>query len=130
MVQPARDVCVVRRNSVPKQTVAQLTRAHFDAFIHEYRKVFDGSFIATATRLLAMKRPDTFVCLDSMNRRKLCEAFSIPQAGMDYDRYWDEIVERIQDSVWWLHPKPATQLETQISAARAAFLDSLYYDHE
>ena len=50
----------------------QLTRAHFEAFIEEYRKVFDGNFVATATRLLALKRPDTFVCFDAMNRRKLC----------------------------------------------------------
>jgi hypothetical protein len=110
--------------------LGQLTRAHFDAFIGEYQEIFDGVFVATATRLLALKRPDTFVCFDSMNRRELCKAFSIPQAGMDYNRYWDEIVERIQDSEWWLHPKPATKLEKEISAARAAFLDSLYYDHE
>jgi hypothetical protein len=92
-------------------------------------KAFEGNFVGTATRLLALKRPDTFVCFDSMNRRELCQAFAIPQAGMDYDRYWDEIVERIQDSEWWLHPKPSSAIEKQISAARAAFLDSLYYDH-
>jgi len=80
--------------------------------------------------LLALKRPDTFVCFDAMNRLKLCTAFAIPQARMDYDRYWDDIVERIQDSEWWLHPDPSTKLEKRISGGRVALLDSLYYHHD
>ncbi len=106
----------------------QLTKAHFTAFVAEYRKTFKKrTFVATATRLLAMKRPDTFVCLDSRNRAELCKAFGIPQAGMSYVRYWDAIVARISDSEWWQSPLPKNKDEKRVSEARAAFLDSLYY---
>lgn len=107
----------------------ELTKSHYEDFIAHYEKALPGNFLATATRLLAMKRPDTFVCLDSRNKQKLCSAFGIQSTGMDYQRYWDEIVMRIRDCDWWLNPKPASPMETKIADGRAAFLDSLYYKH-
>ena len=47
---------------------------------------------------------------------------------MDYERYWDDIVERIYDSDWWQNPNPENENEEKVSEARAAFLDSLYYE--
>ena len=93
-----------------------------------FTKVFTGNYIATATRLLAMKRPDVFVCIDNKNRSNLCKAFGIIQLGLDYGRYWDEIIERIYDSHWWQNPDPKDSVENVVSDFRAAFLDSLYYD--
>lgn len=108
----------------------ELTKSHFDAFVREYTKAFPGNWIATATRLLALKRPDTFVCLDNQNRKRLSEAFDIVQSGIDYERYWSEIVERIRDSEWWNNPQPKNASEEAVSEGRAAFLDSLYYDRD
>lgn len=105
----------------------QITKIHYQRFLEHYKKTFEGNYLATATRLLAMKRPDTFVCLDSKNRSALCKDFEITQAGLDYDRYWNEIIERIYDSNWWINPKPKNKIEKSISDSRAAFLDSLYY---
>jgi hypothetical protein len=105
----------------------KITRQQYRNFIRFFSKTFPGNYIATATRLLCMKRPDTFVCFDSKNRSRLCKDFRIVQSNMDYDRYWDDIVERILDSDWWLNPKPINEEEEKISEARAAFLDSLYY---
>lgn len=105
----------------------QLTKMHFEAFIREYRKTSSDRLVATATRLLAMKRPDRFVCFDSRNRAALCKEFAIPQTGMSYERYWDEIVERIADSEWYLNPAATSRDEERVGEARAAFLDSLYY---
>ena len=74
-----------------------------------------------------MKRPDVFVCVDSRNLRELCKEFGIRQAGMTYDRYWEDIIERIRDAKWWNCPKPREPEESAIWEARAAFLDALYY---
>ncbi|MDD4417118.1 MAG: phospholipase D family protein [Proteiniphilum sp.] len=106
----------------------QITKKHFDNYIKYFTQTFTGNYIATATRLLCMKRPDTFVCFDSKNRSTLCKDFGIVQSEMDYDRYWDDIVERIYDSDWWQNPDPKNETEEKISEARAAFLDSLYYE--
>lgn len=106
----------------------QITRIHYDNFIKYFKKTFTGNYLATATRLLSMKRPDTFVCFDSKNKSALCKDFGIFQSGMNYERYWDDIIERIYDSDWWLNPNPQDDIERKVREARAAFLDSLYYE--
>lgn len=106
----------------------QITKIHYQRFLESYKQTFDGNYLGTATRLLAMKRPDVFVCLDSKNKSALCKDFEIVQSGLDYDRYWDEIIERIYDSQWWINPKPKDKREKNVSDSRAAFLDSIYYE--
>jgi hypothetical protein len=66
---------------------SEVTQAEFDRFVAILRTAFTNVGIATATRLLAFKRPDYFVCLDSKNRDKLCEEFDIPK-NVDLDDYW------------------------------------------
>lgn len=105
----------------------QITHNHYQKFIDQYKKTFSGNYLATATRLLAMKRPDTFVCLDNKNKSALCKDFGIIQSGLDYERYWNDIIMRIYDSEWWNNPNPKNEKEQKVSEARAAFLDSLYY---
>lgn len=105
----------------------QITHLHYQNFIHYFNKTLPGNYIATATRLLAMKRPDTFICLNNANRSALCGDFRIPKSHMTYDRYWLDIIERIYDCEWWKKPTPKNDTEKAISQGRAAFLDSLYY---
>lgn len=105
-----------------------VTKKHYENYIKYFTQTFTGNYIATATRLLCMKRPDTFVCFDSKNRSALCKDFGIIQSEMDYDKYWDDIVERIYDSDWWQNPNPKNDTEESVNEARAAFLDSLYYE--
>lgn len=107
----------------------EVSRAMYLRFIERYRKAFpDGrDGISTATRLLAMKRPDTFICLDARNKEGLCDAFGISR-GVSYEVYWDSIIERVMDSAWWCVPMPRPGVEREVWEARAAFLDSLFYD--
>ena len=109
----------------------EVTREHYTEFINAYVKAFPeerGHGLATATRLLTMKRPDYFVCFDSANQRGLCEAFgSNLLSSHDYDRYWDSVIERILISQWWKSPRPKQAQGMKVWDGRAAFLDSLYY---
>lgn len=106
-----------------------VTRNDYLEFVRLYRKAFEsgGDGVGTATRLLAMKRPDVFVCLDSKNRRRLLKDFGI-RGGVDYTRYWDSIIEKVMKSAWWNAPTPQPGLEQDVWKARAAFLDCVYYD--
>lgn len=106
-----------------------ITRETYLAYIDEYRRAFpEGRHgIATATRLLAMKRPDLFVCLDARNETGLCKAFGI-RRNVGYEEYWDSVIERILESTWWNAPTPESGNERAVWLARAAFLDSIYYD--
>jgi hypothetical protein len=106
-----------------------VTREEYLEFIAEYKKAFpngrDG--VPTASRLLAMKRPDIFVCLSSLNKKRLCADFAI-KGTVSYEKYWDSIIERIKEARWWTSPEPADEIERRVWAARAAFLDSHYYE--
>lgn len=104
----------------------------YDEFVELFRKAFKGKNhkggIATASRLLAMKRPDTFVCVSSANRHGLCDAFGTSFSTLDLSNYWDRIIVPMQLSPWWLYERPNSPLEKRIWYNRAALLDSIYYD--
>jgi HKD family nuclease len=107
-----------------------VTRAQYQQYIEEFLVAFPngGHGLGIASRLLALKRPDQFVCLDSKNQRNLCKDFGIVRSGMNYDRYWDEIVERILDAPWWNSRRPTTQNQAAVWDGRAAMLDAIFYE--
>ncbi len=110
--------------------LGEIKYEHYIAFIQKFQQIeFGGRYIfSPATRLLAMKRPDHFVCFDNKNKTKLCKDFGISSSNMTYERYWDEIIQRIRDSDWWDTPQPTDEKELSIWKGRAAFLDALYYE--
>lgn len=105
-----------------------ITRFQYESFLKHFKKAFSGNYIATSTRLLAMKRPDVFYCLTSKNQKKFCKDFGIPYSSINYDTYWENVIEVIRISEWYLNPQSKTQTEKKVCNARAAFLDALYYD--
>ena len=106
----------------------QITRMHYNNFVKHFSTIFPGNYIGVASRLLAMKRPDVFYCLTSKNQRLLCKNFNVKKSEINYVGYWEHIIERIYDSEWWRNPIVASKEEQQISNARAAFLDAIYYE--
>ena len=99
-----------------------VSKRHFDKFRGEIEQAFDWHPNAIATRLLAMKRPDYFVCLDKKNKELLCKQLGIKKS-ISLEEYWELIVERILRSNWWLTPEPLDENERRIWNCRAAFLD-------
>ncbi|MDF4381988.1 hypothetical protein P3440_23170, partial [Vibrio parahaemolyticus] len=79
----------------------------------------------------AMKRPDFFVCIDSKNNRAMCADFGIKVSGMTYEeRYWDELISRIHESVWFDSQEPSKKLEKRVWRGRVALLDCIFYEEE
>ncbi|PXF64277.1 phospholipase D family protein [Kangiella spongicola] len=114
-------------DEIPLQGI--VTRDNYDAYVDEFVRAFPNGRhgISIASRLLALKRPDQFVCLDSKNKTQLCKDFGIKQSGMEYERYWDDVVCRIMDSAWWNSPKPKQNEAKQVWLGRAAMLDAIFY---
>ncbi|QUM84439.1 restriction endonuclease PLD domain-containing protein [Moritella sp. 28] len=108
--------------------IGPINKVDYDEFVNKFKLAFPdgGAGIAIASRLLAMKRPDYFVCLDKQNRSMLCRDFGIP-ATVTFETYWDNIIERIIDSVWWSSPRPIDSAEEQAWLGRAAMIDALFY---
>ncbi|MEQ6349629.1 phospholipase D family protein [Ralstonia pseudosolanacearum] len=113
--------------------VGEVTKKHYDAYIAQYLKAYqngkDG--LATATRLLAMKRPDVFLCVDAKNKTKLAKDVGMTRADqLDYDRYWEEVVVRLKQSPWWQSSEPSDPTESEAWHARAAMLDAIFYEEK
>jgi hypothetical protein len=109
-------------------SAGDVSRATYLAFVNQFSQAAPPRevWISTATRLLAMKRPDAFVCIDCPNTARLCKDFKI-RRKVGYEEYWDSIVERIKAAAWWSSPTPTDRVERQVWEARAAFLDALFY---
>ena len=84
-----------------------VTRQHYDRFVELFAPAVAGERQrpGVASRLLAMKRPDLFVCISKRNRTALAADFSIAASRIDFDMYWSAIAERIRDARWWSQPR-------------------------
>lgn len=115
--------CIPREGNVEQE--------HYDEYVAKITKL-PGIRLATATRLLAMKRPDTFICVDNENSENLSKFLSIPNivnCNKDkiFDVYWDDVICQMRDFVWWNEKKPTDKKERFVWENRAAFFDSLFY---
>ena len=106
-------------------------KIHYHNFLKTYIKAFPqgGAGLATISRLLAMKRPDVFVCIYGKNSDNLRYMFDIERSktSHDYDWYWRKVIMTIHQANWWKAPQPPIYEELKVSVwlGRAAFLDSV-----
>lgn len=111
-----------------------VSQADYDRFVSDFRGAFlqanaeRTGGLATATRLLAMKRPDVFVCVNAANKDDLCAHFGVHPPSTTLDNYWERIIHPMRQTMWWKATKPADQREAMIWRGRAALLDVIYYD--
>jgi hypothetical protein len=115
---------------IPPQ--GHVTETQYRSFVEEFRAAFEdrahkGNY-PSASRLLAMKRPDQFVAVNSQNREGLCEALNVAPTTLDLDNFWERIVVPVRLSPWWLAPRPTKRLEARLWDNRAAMLDCIYYE--
>ncbi|XOB63574.1 phospholipase D family protein [Campylobacterota bacterium DY0563] len=87
-----------------------------------------GAKVKTLSRLLAMKRPDTFYCITSNNEYPLYRDFDIkPLYNNEFERYWDDIIVNIHNSPWYDSNQPIKLEEKRVWNVRAAMLDIITY---
>jgi len=112
-------------------SLGEVNKDHYDAYIENFVMAFDGrkrkGGIATASRLLTMKRPDLFVCVNDKNKRDLCKDLGCSPTTLDFDKYWSHIIEPITEAVWWQCRRPNGR-NGVIWDYRSAMLDAIYYN--
>jgi hypothetical protein len=104
----------------------------YSAFARAFRAAFRGKAhkggIATASRLLVMRRPDIFVGINNANKQGVCDAFGVAHTTLSLDNYWERVIAPIQLCPWWLHRRPRNSDEGRIWDNRAALIDCIYYE--
>jgi hypothetical protein len=115
-------------DAIPKR--GDVTGTQFDDYIAAFTAAFSKSpriaRLGPATRLLAMKRPDFFVCVNGGNTLGLAKALAFAPTTIDVDNYWNRIIEPIQQAPWYNIPRPNGR-DMELWDARAAMLDAIYY---
>jgi len=115
-------------DSIPRH--GEVTQSHYRVFCSTFREAFAGASrsggVATATRLLAMKRPDAFVCVSSPNLNAIANGLGFSKSSLDLENYWKRVIEPIRISNWFNAPKP-TGIEGELWEGRVAMLDALCY---
>jgi HKD family nuclease len=105
-----------------------IERSDFDDFVERVQTGVPGNLdIGTITRLLAIKRPDVFVCVCGGNEVGLSKALGIAVKELrDVSLYWQNVIEPIRSSIWYNEPRPPGAAG-QLWDWRAAMVDAAYY---
>lgn len=111
----------------------EVTLDHYNRFIAQFAAAFGDASrkagVASASRFLAMKRPDTFLCVDSKNRIRLSKALGFAHSTLTFDGYWAKIIEPVRTAPWYRASRPTGQMG-RLWDCRMAMLDVIYYDPE
>ncbi|MEQ8251542.1 MAG: phospholipase D family protein [Oceanibaculum nanhaiense] len=83
--------------------------------------------VPTASRLLAVKRPDCFVSINSHNLDGLARDLSFAPKTLKLENYWERVIEPIRQSDWYNAPRPRTRQDAKVWDGRVAMLDVIYY---
>ncbi|ABM31181.1 hypothetical protein C8246_12185 [Paracidovorax avenae] len=109
--------------------VGTVREQHYEAYRRKLMSIPGaGDWTGLGTRLLAMKRPDRFVCINNANRTGLCGNFGVAKTTTNLSNYWKRIVAPMQLMPWWRAEMPTDRLGRQVWLCRAAMLDAIYYD--
>lgn len=102
----------------------------FLSHLHKaHKNIKKGPGVATATRLLAMKRPDAFVCIDVANRSLLARELNFSSTALDLTNYWQWVITPIQQTAWFMAPEPSPENDEshKIWRGRVALLDIAFF---
>lgn len=108
----------------------EIRKEQFNRYKALFNKAFKGKTrkggVTAASRLLTIKRPDTFICVSSRNKRGLGKDLGFAPTTLTFDKYWDEVIIPITESIWWQTDRPKGQ-DGLLWDMRSAMLDSIYY---
>lgn len=110
----------------------EITLTEYQAFVSDFKAAFamidESATLAPATRLLAMRRPDQFVCLSSSNIAHYSQGLELNLSGnSDFVGYWTWLVQAVGQAHWWRSSEPECQEELFYWQHRAIMLDLLLY---
>lgn len=115
----------------------EVTFQHYQNFVNQYVDIFEQQAepekaqLFPATRLLALRRPDVFVSLNSTKADALSIAFAINKlSNQDFLAYWHDVVKTYQQMPWWKLATNDSEAEQFIFVHRAILLELFWFNEE
>ena len=108
----------------------EVTKSDYQNFIKEFKKVSKQNELACASRMLCLWRPDYFINYNGKNNNAMCKELQVKKTKVNYETYWDLIVQPFINSEWSNQNKSMPKSELQIYNYRVALLDCIYYKWE
>lgn len=110
-----------------------ITREQYMHIVEQYKTCLqnaevDKNLLKPFTRILAMARPDIFVCMTVRNCRLLKALTRKPTLKSDdYEGYWDNYIAEIHSMPWFESSLETPSSDDPIWTNRVALLDMLVY---
>tara|TARA_R110001606_G_scaffold395841_1_gene568955 strand:- start:122 stop:1252 length:1131 start_codon:yes stop_codon:yes gene_type:complete len=114
--------CIPRRGEVNESDYLRFC----DLFVSAFSSSARTGGCSTATRLLAMKRPDLFVCVNNGNKPSLAQALQFSPTTLNLENYWERIIEPIRLSSWYNAVRPISA-DSEAWDCRVALVDAIHY---
>jgi len=112
----------------------EVTFAHYQAFIEGFLNFYqqhlpeEKASLTIASRLLAMKRPDTFIALSNSKFDAISIGFGIPKLNnSSFQDYWFELITTMRDMPWYNCEQPEDESESALWQYRAIVVDCFFY---
>lgn len=115
-------------DSIPLR--GDVTEEAYDRFVELFRKAFSGAQrvggASTASRLLAIKRPDVFLCVSKPNLVEAAHQMGFAKSTLNLENYWERVVEVVRAADWYNADKPDGR-DGELWECRVAMLDAIFY---
>jgi len=115
-------------DSIPLE--GDVTLAHYQSFVNAYKAIFathaseEKAPLSPATRLLAMRRPDQFIALNSGKIDILSQGLGLVKLNnQSFDDYWHEMIASIRSTQWWRSEMPSDDVELKLWQNRTILID-------
>lgn len=115
-------------SKIPKQ--GEVHKIDYQNFVKEFKKISIQNELACATRMLCIWRPDYFINFNGKNKNSMCKELQVIKSKVNYETYWDLIVEPFIASDWSKQNKTISKSQLEIYNYRVALLDCIYYKWE
>lgn len=103
-----------------------VTKIRYDRYYSIFKKYWKNS-LSTASRLLAIKRPDHFMQVNETNKALLMDYLGIDD-DISWDSYWEVMHDRIHNMRWYKEAETVTprgSFEAKCIKYRVALLDCI-----
>jgi HKD family nuclease len=96
--------------------------------VYDALNAIQGFGVATNSRLMTLRRPDSIMIVNGANARLMALAFGIPESRIKTRRGYLEAHDILWNTAWWRSEEPSDFADAELWSFRAALVDAFVYE--